>query len=294
MRAGMCVRILVRNTCAQSHANDAQGQIRAGMCVRGACRRLACVACSHVCKHQYFSCQVNEENKVLRKDKRLIYITYTEESLAQRKERVKGVATLGQTEYMYLVSQKALTCPVKKRLHFTGTNQGDNIGQVSLPSWDNSITWKLPYKTKLQHYGDARIDVGGPSPAGSKDDPIPKQDEAVPHCYHSLGSELYEELIHSYCVKGIIDLTCNDAILPEVCVRKRIPYLGVCLSDAHCKAIEERVGDRVFTKFQEEGDLYQGELVEAAKKRKADQVQEDPDKVRTKKKVTPGGCLSVQ
>ena len=72
-----------------------------------------------------------------------MYITYTEESLARRKERVKGVATLGQTEYMYLVSGKPIACPSKKRLHFLGTNKGDNIGQVALPGWDDAITWKV-------------------------------------------------------------------------------------------------------------------------------------------------------
>ena len=132
-----------------------------------------------------------------------------------------------------------------------------------------ACTPEVPYKTKLAYYGEARIDVGGASPAASKDDPVPKPAELVPQCYHSMSADLYDEIIHSYCLTAIIDLTCNDGILAEVCVRKRMPYMGVCLSDTHKEAIEKRVCDRTFHNFQEEGDLYQAELVEFGKKRKA-------------------------
>ena len=60
---------------------------------------------------------------------------------------------------------------------------------------------EVQYKEKDDFYGNARIDVGGAAPNGSKDDPVPKPKEMVPHCYHSMSPEFYEDLIHSDCPK---------------------------------------------------------------------------------------------
>ena len=42
--------------------------------------------------------------------------------------------------------------------------------------------------------------------------------------------KLYEELISSYNLHAIIDVSPGDGVLMNACARYRLPYLGFCLS----------------------------------------------------------------
>ena len=67
--------------------------------------------------------------------KKMLYVMLSEDCLKQRRARVKGMGTLHQVEYLHVVSREPLTTiPERKRKHYDGTNKGDLIGIVSLPT----------------------------------------------------------------------------------------------------------------------------------------------------------------
>ena len=81
----------------------------------------------------------------------------------------------------------------------------------------------------IENYGAARTQCDGAvdEEGLGGTDPF-KSGEAVPHCFHSMGGAFYEELLHSYIIVGVINMSENDGIVPEVCVQKHIPCVSVC------------------------------------------------------------------
>ena len=62
-----------------------------------------------------------------------IGVCYDENSLAERKEVVRGVATVDQDETIFLVSRDALKMERKPRLKFAGTSAGSRIMPAAVP-----------------------------------------------------------------------------------------------------------------------------------------------------------------
>ena len=54
------------------------------------------------------------------------------------------------------------------RLNYSGTNRGDTIYGVKLPSYDSDTTWQLTFGQKKQLFGKHRVSVGGQAPEGSE------------------------------------------------------------------------------------------------------------------------------
>ncbi len=59
-------------------------------------------------------------------------VALNEESLAKRKRRVRGFATMNLVHNLTLLTAESLDIPNKKRLHFEGTNRGSVLGPVIL------------------------------------------------------------------------------------------------------------------------------------------------------------------
>ena len=134
------------------------------------------------------------------------------------------------------------------RQHFNGTNRGDVIYGVKMPSFDDPMCWKLKYSEKKLLYGKHRIAVGGAAPEGSNEGsisgiltcavhlasndqtssiwlslknkpkcflfllPFPgkRHDSAEePAFYHAGPWSLDEELLHCYSAGGINDLSAG-------------------------------------------------------------------------------------
>ena len=55
------------------------------------------------------------------------------------------------------------------RQHYNGTNRGDVVYGVKMPSFDDPSCWKLKYSEKKLLYGKHRIAVGGAAPEGSSE-----------------------------------------------------------------------------------------------------------------------------
>ena len=88
-----------------------------------------------------------------------------------------------------------------------------------------------------------------------------KVDPATPEIvfHHELPGVLAEEFVHSYGVKGIIDLTLGPCTWAAVAVQHSIPYFGVVLSSKHMTAAFSRLEAKVLEMTKTESSpLYLG------------------------------------
>ena len=106
---------------------------------------------------------MNDHGDTLAKVVRTVALTFSEESLAVRYERIKGFNAINQIERLYVTSAPGINFTEHKRLHFSGSNRGNHLGPMSAPSWeDDEQTWTTSVKQKKEIYGkNARIAVGG-------------------------------------------------------------------------------------------------------------------------------------
>jgi len=70
-----------------------------------------------------------------------MYLSLQEESLAKRRDRVRGVACINQVHMLSLLSKEPLETPSKSKKHFAGTTNGDLLGPLQMPEYDAS--WVL-------------------------------------------------------------------------------------------------------------------------------------------------------
>ena len=90
-------------------------------------------------------------------------ILYEEASLKARKQRVRGINTLRQIEFLHMSTKDAIMIPERSRKHYNGTNKGDVLGPVVLPGWEK--TWGLPFNEKRKLWDKNRVEVGGEWPS---------------------------------------------------------------------------------------------------------------------------------
>lgn len=70
----------------------------------------------------------------------------------------------------------------------------------------------------------------------------------------------FQDLLQSYNVSSVVDMTPGQGCLLQTCLDLRIPVLAICLSDSHCEQLEERLTTYCMTKFVESGHtLYRAE-----------------------------------
>lgn len=171
-----------------------------------------------------------------------LMLAYTEESLAARKQKVRGVGTLKQCETAYVLSQKKLQLPQRGRKHYAGSSSGDLIHGIVLPSLDGE--WHVPWLTKKEAYSKKHIiAVGGRT---ESEDIPPKVGDRLknadePMCFFSQPLELCEEFVHQFYAKLVVDLSPADGKFAYACLRTRTGYVGVTYTEAHAKLLEERL-----------------------------------------------------
>ncbi len=193
------------------------------------------------------------------KEMKKVYITIDEESLRSRKGLIRAGVSFDQIEILTLVTFRDLhtTLPVAARLHYPGTNLGNKIGDVVLPDIDS--LWKMACKQKLPLHGQFRVAVGGRTPGEEEDAPgrgtKRKTGETIePVFWHARPEKLYQELISSYKLGAIIDLTAGDGALAMICAKKRTPYLGFTLTDVHTEFLKHRCATALLESSFVEGD----------------------------------------
>lgn len=193
----------------------------------------------------------NSLGEAIEKSTKLLYVSIDEDSLHARKTRLKTGVSFEQMEYVSLVTREEFGAqiPIVKRHFFKGTNSGNKIGDVELAPLDKA--WHLTISQKLALYSEYRVEVGGKTKgAGENELQKGKRKAAVekePAFWHARPEKLYRELIHSYQLKAVIDLSPGDGCLARVCTSLRIPYAGFTLSDVHTDLLKNYMMQELLT-----------------------------------------------
>ena len=191
------------------------------------------------------------------RSKQTFTIVYDEDTWAQRRERTRGFVQL--TEGCHVYTAEPLQLDKRARLHFPGSNMGDTISGVPLPPWKDQ--WLVDRATKLKLYTpNGRHLSGGPNP--EPDFPQPKFDrEREPVSWHSCHLKLYEEILVSFHVKAVVDLSTADETFALACIQNQIPYLGVCWGDTHTQLLSQRLSEKMWELYKTAGSpLYRADM----------------------------------
>ena len=190
---------------------------------------------------------IDETGSSIQKCEKLVYLLFDEESMRRRKGCIRGMNALQQVEYLSIISHGSLDeLPFREHKHFTGSNQGNKLGDLKLPHMDT--IWKLAPAERKQLFADPGntwwVEVGGPTPnpdgtagpgRGSKK--LPVQNEPV--FWHPSDPHYFEELAHSFCLRDVYDLTAADGTAALTFARLKVPYVGLCLTQRHKDALSE-------------------------------------------------------
>lgn len=167
-----------------------------------------------------------------------VHVVLHEETVRQLKTRVRGgnpytlVHTATYTSEMELVPDM---CPEKARSIYPGYNVGDALAFVNLEMY--SKVWQAEVQKKRDIYGARMVTLkdSGDQDAG----PAPNKEDLQPVFYHQLPPDYHIEVIHSFNVVGVLDLTAGGGQLAQACLTKRIPYLGFGLTEVHVVELEK-------------------------------------------------------
>ena len=167
-------------------------------------------------------------------------LIYTEDSIQTRRKRIRGAGTasIQQCEGAHMLSQARVNLPERKRLHFPGSTSGDTIYGIGKP--EVALEWTVPWKDKKEMYTKKYlIAVGGKTEGVDPEDEVERKTEAtmVPFTYHSMPEGWYQELIHTFFIKLVVDLTPGDAKFAWQALLNRIGYVGITFSPEHSTGI---------------------------------------------------------
>ena len=187
-------------------------------------------------------------------------ILYDEDAQATRKQRSRGVQHL--VERLHVLSEGPLNIEKKKRLNYAGSNLCSWIGPVAVPSWEDPKLWRVERSAKNTMLGSGKVAVGGAMPADMPERPQ-FADSREPMNWHPLAEGFCAEILHSFNIRMLVDMTCMDETWAVTCLRKNVGYVGVVFTDGHQKAISSQVVRRLFKEYQDEqSPLYQVQLAE--------------------------------
>ena len=112
-------------------------------------------------------------------EKKMFTCVYTFDSMVARKQRVKGVATINQTETLLVATTTPLLLPQKDHKHYQGQNTGSVVTPIVLEPFERC--WALTFAEKKQLYGKQRLPVGGKGGGDDEDDDaVGDDDDDVP------------------------------------------------------------------------------------------------------------------
>ena len=166
----------------------------------------------------------------------------------------------------HVFTKSHIDVPEVKRAIYPGSSSGDLVGPINLETFADRA-WQVTEEEKKKLYGPFRIAVGGnteTAPQESGKRPTYKRaelrrklhgDEAQqfePLSYAGMPPEFYEDLIHVWTPKAVIDFTASDLTPAYTCLEKRVPYLGVCWTEAHVVAGYKHLAELVFEGMKKE------------------------------------------
>jgi hypothetical protein len=217
--------------------------------------------------------------------KKMIILSYNEQSVRNQKRNTRSFTGLKTVETLSIMTNNNIDIPMKARKHFTGTNQGHAIENIMLPNM--SDTWSTDVKTKKLIYGARRVRVGGPDPEGDDDEggsdddqDIVRTDETIePVFFKNLPRKLIDELVHGFCLSGIVDLTAEAGEKALVAIECGLLYAGVCMTNSHAELWKAHIEKEIWKMFKTEGHTkYQSTLAKLVKDTDDKQKEQDKNK----------------
>ena len=190
------------------------------------------------------------------------FVPATYESMANKKQKLRGFNSLNQMEMMYLVSAAEVDMHEVKHKVYEGTNYGNCIGPVIFQA--NDVSWALSWKEKRELYGSHRHAQGGPKPGGPEGKENHRTDKTIePVFFNSMPLAFWEELYHSHFIKEAVHLTIGDGAAAIAAIEHGIKIVAVCLSEKHAELLHQRLVDNVFARMSSQSsNLYQKALKE--------------------------------
>ena len=126
---------------------------------------------------------------------------------------------------------------------YPGSTQGTVLGAVEVPAYEEQ--WLLSKRVK-----DAFLDEEGtraaPKPALKQ-----KDVEVEPACWFSMPECWYLELLRSFELGGLVECNPLDVYCPIACIKQKIPYVGLALTDALAQALEKQLTKILWNSYQD-------------------------------------------
>ena len=168
--------------------------------------------------------------------------------MASRMERLKCVVNC--IEGVHVFSKNTLEIPRGlKRKHFAGTTGSNIIGPVNVAPWEES--WRISPDAKKALYGPGgKILTGGAVVDGQKHPEF--NDKRDPASYHLSPLQLHEEYLHSFAARAVCHATVVDACFPMACIHAKVPYVGICFTEAHKQLLEAELVSLVWNECLKE------------------------------------------
>ena len=188
---------------------------------------------------------------------RKLTLVMNEETVRQLKARVRGSNAYTLVHTVTLASTAELVpdmCPEKQRSLFSGYNVGDALGFINLEMYHQ--VWQADVQKKRDIYGARMVAVSeGDAIANVAATPPPStgKGELEPVFYHQLPPDYYLEVIHSFNVVGVLGLSVGAGQVAKACLTRRIPYLGLCLTETHALELEKHLTSWVKDMMSTEG-----------------------------------------
>ncbi len=171
------------------------------------------------------------------RNKFTVLLTYDEESVITNIGRVSAMGALKLTESIHLVTTTDWTCVRRVHAHYNGSNFSDQLGPIVADNWDEDHVWKLSRKDKKALMDRFKVEVGGSVEAGLATNSKWKTKDEEPVWFHQKPYLLCDELVHSFFGKAVIDYSPSCGHFAMVCMRKRLPYVGITCSDMHSEEL---------------------------------------------------------
>ncbi len=124
---------------------------------------------------------------------------------------------------------------------YNGWNNSDCIALI--PAIHPVETWQLPRKVKAEVLGTRLLE--------GKD----YIDDTLEPVFSNsfLGANFYTNMFDAYGAVGVLDLTAGAGEAAKAAIVKRLPYVGVCLTEQHAVKLEEELTEWVVKCQQQEG-----------------------------------------
>lgn len=97
--------------------------------------------------------------------------------------------------------------------------------------------------------------MGGADPDDGKEEER-SDDTFEPAFYHHLPEALYSDTLGAYEIRGVLDLTAGCGDLARACLLRRVPYLGLGMTDQHCSLLKAQLVEFVKMQMRSEGSTF--------------------------------------